>query len=102
MILIAKQLHASKIDSSGHSEAPHEAGGPQVVEVVVRNFLLHLVLFGRPELFREACVMSVDPADGHPLWGHVDLLQGPLQDPDRLIDVVVHDGQIEEVPVSLF
>ena len=28
-------------------------------------------------MFREAVVMSVDPADRHPLWSQIDLLQSP-------------------------
>ena len=30
-----------------------------------------------PIMFREAVVMSVHPADRHPLWSQVDLLQSP-------------------------
>ena len=44
---------------------------------------------------------SVNPRDGDPLRRRVDLLQRPLQDPDRLVDVVVHDRQVEVVPVRL-
>ena len=52
---------------------------------------------GRP---RAGGVPSVDPADGHPLRRGADLLQSPLQDADGLVDVVVDDGQVEEVPVG--
>lgn len=43
---------------------------------------------------------SVDPGYGHPLGGGVDLLEGALQDADRLVDVVVDNGQVEEVAVG--
>ena len=52
---------------------------------------------GRP---RAGGVPSVHPADGHPLRRGADLLQSPLQDADGLVDVVVDDGQVEEVPVG--
>ncbi len=44
---------------------------------------------------------SVNPRDGHPLRRRVDLLERALQDPDRLVDVVVHDREVEVVAVVL-
>lgn len=42
---------------------------------------------------------SVDPRHGDPLGGARQRLHRLLEDPDRLFDVVVHDGQIKEVTV---
>lgn len=45
--------------------------------------------------------LSVDPRDRHPLWCCVDALNRGLQLGDRLVEIVVHDSQIEEMPVCL-
>ena len=44
---------------------------------------------------------SVNPLYGDPLRSGVDLLERPLQDADRLVDVVVDDGQVKVVAVGL-
>ena len=44
---------------------------------------------------------SVNPRDGNPLRSRVDLLERALQDADRLVDVVVDDGQVKVVTVGL-
>ena len=46
--------------------------------------------------------MSVYPADRHPLWSHIDLLQSPFKDPNGFVDVVVDNCQVEEVTIGLF
>jgi len=46
-------------------------------------------------------VLSVQPGHGHPLRGGVHPVDGRLQRGNRLADVVVHNRQIEEVPVQL-
>lgn len=46
-------------------------------------------------------VLSVEPGHGHPLRGGMHPLDGRLQRGNRLADVVVHNRQIEEVPVQL-
>lgn len=45
--------------------------------------------------------LSVDPRDRHPLGCRVHALDRALQLSDRLVEVVVHDGQVEEVAVRL-
>lgn len=48
-----------------------------------------------------AAVWSVEPADGHPLRRGVHLLDGQLERRNRIVDVIVDDGQIEEMAVRL-
>ena len=60
---------------------------------------------------------SVNPTDGNPLRSAVNLLQSSLQDPaqtdnysatpfhskpDGLVNIVVHNRQVEEMSVGLF
>ena len=45
--------------------------------------------------------VSVNPRHRHPLGGAVHRVQGFLQLPDGLLDVVVNDRQVEEVAVGL-
>ena len=94
MVLGAKQLPTRRRFPPRRGRACHwaEAGRHQVVKVVGRLFLLLLMLLGRPEMFREAFVVSVDPADRYPLWGQVDFFQSPLQDPNGFIDIIIDNG----------
>lgn len=45
--------------------------------------------------------LSVDPRNGYPLRCRVHALDRGLQLSDRFVEIVVHDGQIEEMPVCL-
>lgn len=44
---------------------------------------------------------SVDPRDGHPLAGGADHVDGLLQVPDGLVDLIVDDGLVKVVSVRL-
>lgn len=44
-------------------------------------------------------VVSIDPGDGHPLRGVVQASERRLQLGERVVDVVVHDAQVEVVAV---
>lgn len=46
-------------------------------------------------------VLSVEPGDWHPLWCGVHPLNGRLQRGNRLANIVVHNGQVKEVPIQL-
>lgn len=46
-------------------------------------------------------VLSVEPGHWHPLRGGVHPFDGRLQSRNRLADVVVHNGQVEEMAVQL-
>lgn len=45
--------------------------------------------------------LSVDPRNRHPLWCRVNAFNRSLQLGDCLVKIVVHDGQIEEMPICL-
>lgn len=45
--------------------------------------------------------LSVDPRNGDPLGCRMHALDCGLQLSDRFVEIVVHDGQVEEVPVRL-
>ena len=55
-----------------------------------------------PIMFREAVVMSVYPADRHPLWSHIDLLQSPFKDPNSFIYVIVDNCKVKKMTICLF
>ena len=46
--------------------------------------------------------MSVYPADRHPLWSHIDLLQSPFKDPNSFIYVIVDNCQVKKMTICLF
>lgn len=46
-------------------------------------------------------IMSVHPADRHPLWRGAHILDGFLQCANGLVDVIVDDLLVKEVPISL-
>ena len=55
-----------------------------------------------PIMFREAFVMSVHPADWHPLRSHIDLLQSPFKDANGFINVIVDNCQVKKMTIGLF
>lgn len=50
---------------------------------------------------QQVLVVSIEPRDGHPLWSRLNEIDGILELRNGLADVVVHDRQVEEMPVSV-
>ena len=55
----------------------------------------------RAQAATQEAAVSVHPLDGHPLSLHAGLLEDLFEGVDGLVDVVVDDGEVEEVLVRL-
>lgn len=76
--------------------------GPVVRWIAIRWSLFHVRrAIAVSDLTNWRGSLSVDPGHRYPLRCRMNPLDGCLQLCDRLVDLVVHDGQVEEVAVRL-